>query len=96
MLMSSSNIGVPPTSLSSSISTVDVVAINKFRWHTSGSYLAAGDDIVRVSICSVHESLSQPNTENWSTFSHILADFKHYEMEPEMIDSEHQQQQQHF
>nr|CAH8857917.1 unnamed protein product [Trichobilharzia regenti] len=96
MLLSSSNIGVPSTSLSSSISAVDVVSINKCRWHTSGSYLAAGDDIGRVSICNVHESLSQPNTEDWSTFAHVLADFKHYEMEPEMIDSEHQQQQQHF
>ncbi|CAH8868151.1 unnamed protein product [Trichobilharzia szidati] len=100
MLMSSSNIGVPPTTLtssSSSISASDVVAINKCRWHTSGSYLAAGDDIGRVSICNVHESLSQPTTDDWPTFAHVLADFKHYEMEPD-IDSETQQPQQpqHF
>ncbi|VDQ06796.1 unnamed protein product [Trichobilharzia regenti] len=95
MFMSSSNKSVPPTSLSSSISAVDVVAINKCRWHTSGLHLAAADDISRVTICNVHESLSQPNTEDWSIFAHVLADFKHYEMEPEMIDSEHQQQQ-HF
>ncbi|CAH8616630.1 unnamed protein product [Heterobilharzia americana] len=72
---------------SSSSSGVVGVALNKCRWNTSGTHLAAGDDTGRVTICSVHESLSQPGTEDWSGFAHVLADLKHYEMEPE-IESE--------
>ncbi|CAI2733588.1 unnamed protein product [Schistosoma spindalis] len=69
---------------SSSSSGLVGVALNKCRWNTAGTHVAVGDDTGRVTICSVHESLSQPVTDDWSSFAHVLADLKHYEMEPEV------------
>ncbi|CAH8631835.1 unnamed protein product [Schistosoma margrebowiei] len=70
---------------SSSLSSGQVgVALNKCRWNIAGTHVAVGDDTGRVTVCSVHESLSQPVTEDWSSFAHVLADLKHYEMEPEV------------
>ncbi|KAH8862907.1 Cytoplasmic dynein 1 intermediate chain 2 [Schistosoma japonicum] len=71
------------TSTSSSSGLVGV-ALNKCRWNTVGTHIAVGDDTGRVTICSVHESLSQPVTDDWSSFAHVLADLKHYEMEPDV------------
>ncbi|XP_018646951.1 LOW QUALITY PROTEIN: cytoplasmic dynein intermediate chain 2, (dhic-2), putative [Schistosoma mansoni] len=69
---------------SSSSSNLVGVALNKCRWNTAGTHVAVGDDTGRVTVCSVHESLSQPVTDDWSSFAHVLADLKHYEMEPEV------------
>ncbi|KER21419.1 hypothetical protein T265_15099 [Opisthorchis viverrini] len=60
------------------------IALNKCRWDSSGSYLAAGDNQGRVTICSVHESLSQPGPEQWSELARSLTDLKHYKMEQEV------------
>ncbi|CAH8661204.1 unnamed protein product [Schistosoma rodhaini] len=69
---------------SSSSSNLVGVALNKCRWNTAGTHVAVGDDTGRVTVCSVHESLSQPVTDDWSSFAHVLADLKHYEMELEV------------
>ncbi|CAH8629716.1 unnamed protein product [Schistosoma bovis] len=69
---------------SSSSSGLVGVALNKCRWNIAGTHVAVGDDTGRVTVCNVHESLSQPATDDWSSFAHVLSDLKHYEMEPEV------------
>ncbi|VDP83538.1 unnamed protein product [Echinostoma caproni] len=59
-------------------------ALNKCRWNVSGTHVAAGDNHGHVTVCAVHESLSQPGAEQWTEFARSLTDLKHYNMEPDM------------
>ncbi|CAH8493998.1 unnamed protein product [Dicrocoelium dendriticum] len=60
------------------------VALNKCRWDCTGSYLAAGDNHGRVTVCSVHESLVQPGAEQWPEFARSLSDLKLYTMDQDV------------
>ncbi|KAF7255963.1 hypothetical protein EG68_07231 [Paragonimus skrjabini miyazakii] len=60
------------------------LALNKCRWDSSGSFLAAGDNHGKVTVCSVHESLAQPNAEQWTEFARCLADLKQYNLEQDV------------
>lgn len=71
-------------STSGSEATNSGTALNKCRWNISGTQLAAGDNHGRVTVCTVHESLSQPGAEQWTEFARSLTDLKHYDMEPDL------------
>ncbi|KAF6773910.1 Cytoplasmic dynein 1 intermediate chain 1, partial [Paragonimus kellicotti] len=60
------------------------LALNKCRWDSSGNFLAAGDNHGKVTVCSVHESLAQPNAEQWTEFARCLADLKQYNLEQDV------------
>ncbi|VDD80962.1 unnamed protein product [Mesocestoides corti] len=51
-------------------------AMNKVKWDTTGSFLAAGDDEGHVHVCAVAEPLASPGPEDAARLAHVLAGLK--------------------
>lgn len=70
---------VPTTSV-----TVDNNAcLNHLRWHETGSYIAAGDDIGRIHLYDVAETVAAPKGNEWSRFAKTLQEMKQQATERE-------------
>lgn len=52
------------------------LAVNKCRWHSTGSVIAAGDAGGRVHICDVDSSLATPRADDWTRLVRTIADVK--------------------
>ncbi|XP_076092729.1 cytoplasmic dynein 1 intermediate chain 2-like isoform X10 [Mytilus galloprovincialis] len=70
---------VPTTSI-----TIDNNAcLNHVRWHETGSHIAAGDDIGRIHLYDVAETVAAPKGNEWSKFAKTLQEMKQQATERE-------------
>lgn len=70
---------VPTTSV-----TIDNNAcLNHLRWHETGSHIAAGDDIGRIHLYDVAETVAAPKGNEWSRFAKTLQEMKQQATERE-------------
>lgn len=59
------------------------VALNRCRWHQTGSSIAAGDDMGRIHIYDVAETVATPKHDEWSKFVRTLQELKQHAVERE-------------